>query len=275
MNINNIKVLYFSPCGSVEKVAKLVGERIANRFNVEREFISYTLACEREVYHNFEQDDLLIWATPVYAGKVPNKTLDFINEKISSKGCLSVGIVLYGNRNYDNALSELSAIMKDKSMKLIGAACVVARHSFSNTLAKGRPNKEDISQIEDFADKITEKIENSSKENIIEISVPGEAEAPYYTPKKEDSQPAKFLKAKPKCKNELCKSCGLCEERCTMNSIHLENGKPMFEGICIKCQACVRLCPESAIYFDDEDLLSHIRMLEENYSTPRANEFFL
>ena len=42
-------------------------------------------------------------------------------------------------------------------------------------------------------------------------------------------------------------------------------------GICIKCQACVRYCPTGARYFDDPDFLSHVRMLEENFTEQKKD----
>ena len=46
-------------------------------------------------------------------------------------------------------------------------------------------------------------------------------------------------------------------------------------GICIKCQACVKVCPLHAKYFDDPVMLSHTRMLEEHYARRAENEVFL
>lgn len=46
-------------------------------------------------------------------------------------------------------------------------------------------------------------------------------------------------------------------------------------GVCIKCQACVKICPVQAKYFDDPVMLSHIRMLEEHYARQIENEVFL
>ena len=45
-------------------------------------------------------------------------------------------------------------------------------------------------------------------------------------------------------------------------------------GLCIKCQACVRKCTLHAKYFEDPDFLSHVAMLEQNY-TRRAEHQIL
>ena len=46
-------------------------------------------------------------------------------------------------------------------------------------------------------------------------------------------------------------------------------------GICIKCQACIKKCPKKAKYFDDPAFLSHVAMLEQNYTRRAEPEMFL
>ena len=92
--------------------------------------------------------------------------------------------------------------------------------------------------------------------------------------KGEDGQPAKFLKAKPKTDLDKCTNCGICAKVCPMGSISKENCADI-PGICIKCQACIVKCPEKAKYFDDEAFLSHVRMLEKNFTERREPEWFL
>lgn len=59
-----------------------------------------------------------------------------------------------------------------------------------------------------------------------------------------------------------------------MDAINLDDCS-LIPGTCIKCHACVNKCPLEAKYFDDEAFLSHVKMLEDNYSRPAETEFFL
>ena len=95
---------------------------------------------------------------------------------------------------------------------------------------------------------------------------------PYYTPLKTDKTPAKFLKAKPLTDWSKCCQCGACARACPMGSIDPKTMEAV--GLCIKCQACVRKCTRHAKFFEDPDFLSHVAMLEENY-TRRAENFIL
>ena len=46
-------------------------------------------------------------------------------------------------------------------------------------------------------------------------------------------------------------------------------------GVCIKCHACVRKCPVGAKYFDNEELLSHIRVLEKLFKGEQDNLYLI
>ena len=60
-----------------------------------------------------------------------------------------------------------------------------------------------------------------------------------------------------------------------MGSIGAEDGMPTFDGVCIKCQACRRSCPASAIAFTDSEYLSHVAMIERTFAVPKRPEFYV
>ena len=69
-------------------------------------------------------------------------------------------------------------------------------------------------------------------------------------------------------------NCGLCAQSCPVASIDPQDVTSV-PGVCIKCQACVRCCPMGAKFFDDAAFLSHVAMLEQNFTDPKANRTFL
>ena len=95
---------------------------------------------------------------------------------------------------------------------------------------------------------------------------------PYYVPLKVDGSSAKFLKAKPKTDASKCDQCGICYRVCPISSISKDDYSDVV-GICIKCQACFRKCPQGAKYFDDEEFLSHVAMVRENFTRRATNKF--
>ncbi|MBO6132867.1 MAG: hypothetical protein J6P05_00845 [Lachnospiraceae bacterium] len=48
---------------------------------------------------------------------------------------------------------------------------------------------------------------------------------------------------------ETCDGCGECYRRCPTGHIKMENGKPVWKGICLMCASCANVCPIDAIRF--------------------------
>ncbi len=269
-----VKVYYFSPTGGTLQVTQHLAGTLGRLLHAEVEYHSYTLPREREHLPQFDTDDIVLWATPVYAGRIPNKTLDYVRAALTHSGNKSIALVTFGNRAYDNALAELVGLMEDGGMKPVGAAAMVTRHSFSDTLGAGRPNEEDLAALDRFANQVAAKISLFTFHFSL-LKVPGEAHPEkYYTPLKTNNAPAGFLKAKPSCNPDRCTRCGKCMEICPMGSINGNDGLPSFDGICIKCQACRRICPTGAVAFTDPEYLSHVAMIERTFAAPKQPEFF-
>lgn len=270
-----IRAFYFSPTGTTKAVITYFAQSLARHLEVDFFVQSYTLSEERDADFSIDPEDVLIWGSPVYAGRIPNKTLDFVKAKIKGWGNPAIPIVVYGNRSFDNGLSELTGIMQENGCVPVAAAAIVARHTFSDVLAKGRPDQEDYEALDNLAAKAAEKIKRAENGEIFsDLVVPGDLHpGHYYVPLKTDGTPAGFLRAKPYVDAEKCSGCGRCKKVCPMNSIDMADasGKsvPQFRGICIKCQACIKSCQHKALTFKDEEFLSHKKMLEENYTQRR------
>ena len=270
-----VKAYYFSPTGGTLEVLRNFAEPLGRLLLTKVEYHSYTLPKEREELPQFDRDDVIVWATPVYAGRIPNKTLDYVRQAIHAYGNPSVALVTFGNRAYDNALAELVGLMREGGMQPVGAAAVVTRHSFSDTLGTGRPDERDYTLLDDFAVHMAGRVLAARKGKSFQLTVPGEAHPErYYTPLKTNSAPAGFLKAKPSCDTDRCTRCGKCHDVCPMGSIAVNDGIPSFDGICIKCQACRRICPTGAIAFTDPEYLSHVAMIEQTFAQPKRSEFY-
>lgn len=262
MNIMRIWKVFFSPTGNTDKAVTYLAEACSDRLKCPIASYDFTLPGSRENLPTFVPSDLVIFGLPIYAGKVPNKLLPFIENNFKGNGAAAIPVVTFGNRSFDNGLAELVQVLKDDGFSIVSAAAVAAQHAFSNALATGRPDAEDLKLLDRLADKTVNQLRETDHPSA--FSVPGDASAPYYKPLGLDGNPAVFLKAKPKTEASKCTNCGICAENCPMGSIDREDPSQV-TGICIKCHACVNKCPEGAKYFDDPAFLSHKAMLEKNF----------
>ena len=269
MNLKRIFLLNISPTGGTERVARLAAGVLAEKLGLEPEYISFTRPEDREREYRFRRDELLVMASPVYAGRLPNKVMPEYKAKIFGEGTPAVPLCVFGNRSPDEALRELVLLLEGNGFQIAAAAAFAGRHAFSDKVGEGRPDRDDLEEIASFAAKAADKL---SGDSLPLLELDRSEIGPYYTPLKEDGTPAKFLKAKPLTDWSKCSRCGACARFCPMGSIDRETMETV--GVCIKCQACVRKCTRRAKYFEDPDFLSHVAMLEQNY-TRRAENIVL
>ena len=270
MEMKKLYVLYFSPTGGTEKIARYAAGELGKRLYLEPEYISFTKPAEREKEYRFGPQDLLIMASPVYAGRLPNKLMPEYKAKIFGDGTPAVPLCIFGNRSPDEALRELALLLEGNGFQLAGGAAFAGRHAFSDQVGEGRPDDADFAQMADFAAKIAEKL---SRDTLPPLEMDRSEVGPYYTPLKADGTPAKFLKAKPLTDWSKCSRYGACARLCPMGSIDSKTMEAV--GLCVKCQACVRKCTRRAKYFEDADFLSHVAMLEQTCTRRAENQILI
>lgn len=224
----------------------------------------------------------------------------------------AVPVVTYGGRAFDNSLAETAGLLKANGFAIAGGAAMPCEHVFSDVLQPGRPTEEDLAAAREFGKAVGEKIlafqqaadedgAAGAKCSWTEPMLPGDyAPEAYYQPRDLDGNPTNFLKAAPVLQDRRCIGCGRCQSVCPMASIMMEKctpkmpfggsagglgmpdlaamklQKPVVQGVCIKCQACVKACPRGAWVFKDEAFLRHVEMLEKTFGgAERENAFFL
>ncbi len=274
MKITKVWAVYFSATGTTEKVVLEISDRAAQCLGTEREIYDFTLPGMRENGFTAQSGELVLFGTPVYAGRVPNVLLKYL-ATIRGNSALAVPVVVFGNRNFDDALIELRDILQAAGFVPIAAGAFVGAHAFSDRLAAGRPDEEDLREARGFAEKISEKIQDMREGEVPALpQVPGTPHPyrPYYQPRDRYGNSIDILKVKP-VTSESCDHCGTCAAVCPMGSIDQEDVRH-FTGICIKCGACVKKCPKHAKYYEDEGYLYHRRELEELYSRRASVSLF-
>jgi len=268
-----INMMYFSATDTTKKVVHGIAKKISDNIDCETIIndIDFTLPENRKEPVCFTEGDVVIIGVPVYAGRVPNVLLRYLNS-IKGNDALAIAIVVYGNRNYDDALIELKDILELNGFKVIAGGAFIGEHAFSTTLGKNRPDDKDMGIARDFADQIYTKIMTQDK--ILNVFVNGNK--PYrkhYMPKTKEGTTVDIRKVTPKT-NSNCNDCKLCVSICPMGSIDFKDVSKL-NGICIKCGACIKKCPINAKYYEDGDYLRHKHELEVDFAYRREPELFI
>lgn len=270
MEKENVYAVYFSPTGNTRRIAEAAAAAAAAG-GAQVRVIDFTMPADRDRVCAFKASDLVFFGMPVYAGRLPNKLLEFLAIGFAGKGARAAAVVTFGNRGFDSALLELYDSLTGNGFEVCSAAAFACGHAFSDTVAAGRPDESDLMQVWGFGRRT---LKNAEEGRMLPRNALGSEVGPYYTPLGTDGEPKQFLKAKPVTDERKCTRCGLCARMCPMGSIEM-NDCSLVSGVCIKCHACISSCPEHAKRFADEAFLSHKAMLEMSLVRRKNNSVFV
>ena len=272
MSVSTVHAVWFSGTGTTEKTVCRIARALSARLGAQYAQYSYTLPDARKKALTIPAGDLAVVGCPTYAGRVPNLLMPYLRDMVHTTGALAVPVVLFGNRNYDDALMELSQLLTGNGLTCVAGAAFVGEHSFSRTLGAGRPDAADEGAMDAFSAAVADKL---LRGDTAPATMGGcDPIRPYYTPRDRHGSPINILKVKPKTDMSKCTRCGWCAAHCPMGSIDPADPAQV-PGTCIKCCACVKGCPAGAKYYDDPGYLYHKSELDEVYARRAENETFL
>ena len=262
MDYRSLHLVYFSPTHSSAKIIYAIAEGIGVTAITELD-----MTCEDMDLEELIDDELTIVAAPVYGGRVAETAMERFRKIRSVSHAPVVPVVLYGNRDYEDALRELADLLVEQGFVPVAGGAFIGEHSFSRKgmpIAEGRPDVEDLRKAVEFGEQIKKKLESVSDIALLSpLQVKGNF--PYKVKGKPTPQA-------PVTNEEACVLCGYCVDICPTHAISEEDGKIVSDpNACIKCCACVKECPEGARTFDTP----YTEMLFKNFSARREPEMFL
>jgi len=267
MVINSVRLLYFSPTGTTRKVL----EAISDGLGVDKpKHIDLTLPGERTGRVRKIHGGLTVIGAPVYTGRVALEAVRRL-QRFKAKDAPAVIVVVYGNREYEDALLELQNFVTEAGFKPIAGAAFIGEHSFSTKsipIAHGRPDAGDLDRARSFGSMVQKMIHNiASLSNLPPLAVPGNFPYRERGPTRDTS---------PETSDALCIRCGKCVEVCPVATITLkEDGVTTDKEKCTLCCACVKNCPTEARRLEDPQLIQFIReKLSAMCNNRKEPEFF-
>jgi ferredoxin/flavodoxin len=260
LKIRKVNLVYFSPTGTGKKIIK----EIASAMKLNTDTIDLTPPnANRSNY--LERDELAIFSTPVYEGRVPSTAIDRL-KMVKGDKTPAVIVVMYGNRAYEDALLELRDTVTEQGFKPIAGAAFIGQHSFSSEktpIGAGRPDESDIMKAHEFGLEILNRMKSLDEFPV--LKVPGNH--PYSENTRLRTEAIR-AGAYPVTDAVTCNLCGDCAGVCPTGCVEVSDSVKTEVEKCMLCSACVHICPTGARRWEHEPLLRVAKWL----STERAHD---
>jgi ferredoxin len=249
-------IIHFSPTHGGKKIARAVAEGFGSKSREQ------DLCLRDQMYLALSPSDVAVVAMPVYGGRIPALAVQRF-KAIKASGPPGLPVVIYGNREYDDALLELNDLCEVQGFRVIASAAFTGEHSFNTLVAAGRPDHDDLMQAFDLGKQLKKKVESG---NLQAVTVKGNR--PY-----KEFGGTKFYPVG----GDLCIECGLCAQWCPTGAIPRDSCRETDGDLCIACMRCVKDCPRQAreLNMSDQDLAAFRERILGMCSSGYPNEIIV
>lgn len=258
MKYNKVNLIYFSATNTT----KTVMEYIAQGLGIDN-IVSYNITKGQAEEISFNENDIVVFGMPVYSGRIPQLTIEYLNKFKGNKTPAIIACV-YGNRDYDDALLELKDIVTTNNFTIISAGAFIGQHSIFPATGNNRPDDNDKKDVIAFGHSSMEMLKNNTEISTIpEISVKGNF--PY--------KEIKPVPLKPE-GNRHCDNCGKCVRECPAHAIDINHPRKTDKLLCISCARCIYVCPQKARSFRGLLYMLVSKKFNKAYSVRKESEVY-
>ena len=261
MNIQRVKLIYYSPTGTSAKTVKAIQSGI----NINYDKIDLTLPESELKQYSLKDTNLAIIAVPVYSGRVAPTAAKRV-AKIKGQDTPAILVAVYGNRAFEDALIELRDLTEPNGFKVVAAGAFIGEHSFdapSTPIATGRPDVEDLEKAKEFGARVEAKV--------LDITVIPELFIPGNHPYREGGKTGGRC---PETDEAICILCGMCARVCPTGCVTVTDIVDTEIDDCTACAACVKKCPTGARHWEHDGVLKAAKWLVTEYGDRKEPEFF-
>jgi ferredoxin len=260
LDLKKAYAVYLSPTGTTERAVFAVAEGTG----LPSEKIDLTTLKSRQgLNRSFTKDELVIVGMPVYGGRLPMNVENFFSG-LKGNTTPTVALVMYGNREYEDALIELKIRLEERGFKVIAGAAFIGEHTFSKKIATERPNANDLKIAVEFGKRVNKEIDKTIAGTLI---VKGNY--PYVAQRFNPAHPRFLTLHATIITTEDCTHCGICAENCPWGAINIDDEAIYDTTKCMRCLRCIKLCPEGAKKIVDPEFYTLVKGFEERLNAVR------
>lgn len=238
-------ILYFSATGNCKYVAKRIAEATNDRI------VDITEGMKEDNYRvELSENESLGIISPTYSWELPSIVREFLkNVEIKTKEKHYIYFIGTFGTTPGAVGAEARKYMKEKGLDFDALYSVQMPDTWtpifdlSNKEKVARQNSKAEKQIEEILENIKSyKTGNHMKRR-----------APYAVRLISDKAYDNMRRTSHFNVEDSCISCGICEKKCPVDAIKIENGKPVWvKDMCVMCLGCLHRCPKFAIQYDNK-----------------------
>ncbi len=228
--MNNLYAVFFS---ATETTARCVRAICRGYAAIPKSEIN--LANDFDVpFPDFNENDVVVVAAPVYGGRLPAQAADSL-KRLKGNGATAIAAVVFGNRDYDDALLELTDLLDERNFRIVGAGAFIGQHSIFPKVGTARPDAEDEQQLLSFGKECRLAVDRHVDAY---PSLPIKGKRPY--------KQYAGVALHPSAKTADCVKCGKCVASCPTGAISADRPYATNPEVCISCGRCIHVCSTGA-----------------------------
>ena len=233
-------ILYFTGTGNSEYVANRIGRETGDDVQ------PVMMRIRSRDYSEILSDNPWIVCSPTYGWQLPHLLRDWLSH-VQLAGNNKIYFVMTCGGEIDNAAKFNNRLAAKMKLEYMGTAQIIMPENYIAMF--DTPNENEARQIINQAEpSINIVIENIKSGRVVEspkTGIVGKAKSSvinsvYYP---------LLIHSKKFYVKDSCIGCGLCEKLCPLGAISMENRKPIWNGSCTHCMACICHCPKEAIEY--------------------------
>ncbi len=228
--MNNLYAVFFS---ATETTARCVRAICRGYAAIPKSEIN--LANDFDVpFPDFNENDVVVVAAPVYGGRLPVQAADSL-KRLKGNGATAIAAVVFGNRDYDDALLELTDLLDDRNFRIVGAGAFIGQHSIFPKVGTARPDAEDEQQLLSFGQECRQAVDRHV-DAYPSLQIKGKRPYKQYA----------GVALHPSAKAADCVKCDKCVANCPTGAISADRPYATNPEVCISCGRCIGVCSTGA-----------------------------
>ena len=232
-------IIYFSGTGNSRYVAEGLAQILDDKL------VSATDLIKFKEKDTFNSEKPFVFVGPVYAGRFPKVFRKFIKESMFL-GPRNAYVIMTCAGSPCDAYGSIQADLKKVGLAVKGFDYVLMPNNY--LIMFDTPSKEEADEIVAKGHEKTIEIANKIKKGESFVDTPGGAMNKFVSVFGYHVANTSFKSKKFKASDD-CIACGNCALLCPFESIRIIDDKPVWNGKCTHCMACICGCPNEAIEY--------------------------